>query len=160
MRLKRNQLHVWLWGQKEKEQWGIIPAKWNWTLNLDTFLPYSPPGPHRFLSRASQATPASTYFSWFPVTNVKMIPGAADQSAGVCELQRRIDTAAGPWARGQGGRTVWNAWAIPWEQQNGKGTNKPSRVLEGVLLFRQQKFSMPKQSGSIKWAPGVWKLQA
>lgn len=29
-----------------------------------------------------------------------MIPGAADQSADMCELQRPVDTAAGPWARG------------------------------------------------------------
>lgn len=38
------------------------------------------------------------------MTNVlKKIPGAADQSAAVCELQRPIDTAAGHWARGPPG---------------------------------------------------------
>ena len=71
-------------------------------MNSGKFLPYSHQRPHHFPLRASWATPASTYL--FLISCDKRGEDDADQSAGECELQRPIDTAAGHWpgARGAG----------------------------------------------------------
>lgn len=150
---------VKLLSQKEKQQWGTISTNeigpWIWVNSSRLlikgsiiFLPMplrQHQLPHPFPDFRGQTWPR-----WSQGLLTSQL---------LCVNFKGLLTQLQAWARAGGQGPVWNAWAIPWEQQNGKGANKPARFLEGALSRTQQKLNLPKQTGSIKWAPGVWKLQ-
>lgn len=81
-----------------------------------------------------------------------MIPGATDQSAGVCELQRPVDTAAGHWARGWGaGLPQMLEPHLENSRTSCRETHKPSQLLEHCYLGNKNATCKSKSNGPLEF---------
>lgn len=139
---------------------------WTQTLTLGKFLPWEifHQGPHHFLLlplRQSQLWHVSPDFlgqslwRWYR---------AADLPTGVCGLQKPASKLqAHAWAEGwwwETGLSEMLELLFKCRRTNGKGTNKPSQLLEHYYLFQKKKIQHAKnQTGPSKWATGFWKFQ-
>lgn len=124
--IKDKPIHCIDLSQKGTDPWGTIPdptdgiGPWIW-VHFSSISSRTP----SFSFPPLRQCQLSTHLSWFPVTKVvEMIPGAAGQSAGVCELQRPVDTAAQPWARGGTGLSEM----FESSRCSGRETNKPPQL--------------------------------
>lgn len=147
--IKDKPIHCIDLSQKGRNPWGTIPdptngiGPWIW-VHFSCISSRTPSFSSPFIRQCQ----LSTRLSWFPVTKVVgMVPGAADQSAGMCELQRPVDTAARPWARGRAGLSEM----LESSRRSGRETNKPSQLLGHCYLGNKNATCKSKSNGPLEF---------